>query len=90
MSHNKSNTVQTVNPLPVSLLSVKYLDSWKSTDNRVKATALVPAVTGTDEALALVSLGTGLWVVHLAGVLTEPSLHHCQRYCDRPVINKGK
>lgn len=47
---------------------------------------LLPEVTGTDEALALLSLGTGLMVEHLAGVLTESFLHHCQTYCDHPVI----
>lgn len=62
----------------------------KNTDRRIKAKALVPEATGTDEALALVSLGTGLWVGHLAGVLTEPSLRYCQRYCDRPVIEDGE
>lgn len=74
------------------MLSVKYCMSTagKNTDHRTKAKESVPEVTGTDEALALVSLGTGLWVGHLAGVLTEPSLHHCQRYCDRPMIEDGK
>lgn len=82
MTHpqNQRCFTQATHILPASLLSVK------NTDDRIKAKALVvPEVTGTDEALALVSLGIGLWMGHLAGVLTEPSLHHCQRYCDRPV-----
>lgn len=50
---------------------------------------LVPDETGTDEALALVCLGSGLRVRHLADVLTEPSLHHCQIYCDHSMM-KGR
>ena len=56
----------------------------------MKTQVAVPEVTGTDEALALVSLGTGLWVGRWAGVLTEPSLRYCQRYRGRPVIEDGK
>lgn len=47
---------------------------------------IVPDETGTDEALALVCLGSGLRVRHLADVLTEPSLHHCQIYCDHSMM----
>lgn len=42
----------------------------------------LPEVTGTDEALALVSPGSGLWVTHLAGAWTEPSHLHYQTCYD--------
>lgn len=51
---------------------------------------LIPEVTGTDEALALVSLVTGLSAGYLADVWTEPFLHYCQRYCDQPAIKHRK
>lgn len=47
---------------------------------------MLPAVTGTDEALALVSLGTGLTAERLAGVVTGSFLRRFQTCCGHPVI----
>lgn len=46
----------------------------------------IPDVTGTDEGLVLVSLGTGLMMGHFVGVLTEPSPHCCQICHDHSMI----
>lgn len=76
-------------PKPICLATIIYEVSAK-TISKEKKIFLIPEVTGTDEALALVSLVTGLSAGYLADVWTEPFLHYCQRYCDQPAIKHRK
>lgn len=76
-------------PKRICLTPIIYEVSLK-TISKEEEISLIPEVTGTDEALALVSLVTGLSAGYLADVWTGPFLHYCQRYCDQPVIKHRK